>query len=150
MAYCTVADVVHELHPTLELEMREYYDGKHKEDPTRPDFEANIREHIMKAEACANASLARAYRVPLKKATNVVVSAVCKIATYFAVAAFGEKEEITKDKYETAIMMLDWLVEAGNAALVDEEATGDDDKIFSGVGWGSNPRIFTDRELARW
>ena len=149
MAYCTVADVLHELHPTLEKEMRRHYEEAHQADPTRPDFDGTIRDHILKAEACANASLARAYRVPLKKATGIVTSLVCKIAAYFAAAAFGEKEEILKDKYETAMLMLDNLVEAGRAALVDEEPE-DEAGTFSGVGWGSNPQIFTESELSRW
>lgn len=151
MAYCTVEDVVHELMPSLEHEMRLHYDEEHADDASRPDFEGNIAEHIVKAEACANASLARAYTVPLKKATGIVVSAVCKIAAYFAAAAFGEKEQILIDKYETAMQMLEWLVEAENAALVDEEPEEEEeDGIYNGVGWGSNKQIFTDSELAKW
>lgn len=150
MAYCTVEDVVHELHPTLEHEMRMQYDEEHQNDPWRPDFEENIAMHIEKAEACAEASLARAYAVPLKKATGIVTSAVCKIAAYFASAAFAEKEQILIDKYETAMQILDWLVEAEEASLVDEEAEEDDLGIYSGVGWGSDPQIFTRAELAKW
>lgn len=151
MAYCTVEDVVHELMPTLEKEMRLQYDEEHQDDPTRPDFETNIAIHIEKAEACANASLARAYAVPLKKATGIVTSAVCKIAAYFSAAAFGEKEEILIDKYETAMQMLEWLVEAENAELVDEEPEEEEDEgFYNGVGWGSDPQIFTRAELAKW
>ena len=150
MGYCTVADVVHELMPSLEHEMRRHYDEKHQDDPERPDFEGTIRDHIVKAEACANASLARAYRVPLRKATGIVTSAVCKIAAFFSAAALSEKEEILRDKYETAMQMLDWLVEAGNAALVDEEPEDEDAVLYSGVGWGSDARIFTADELKKW
>ena len=150
MSYCTVADVVHEMHPTLELNLREHYSRIHSGDPSRPDFEETIQDHIVKAEACANASLARAYRVPLKKATNIVVSAVCKIALYYAAAAFSEKEEITKDKYETAMQMLDWLVEAEDATLVDDEAEDDSNRNFIGAKWGTDPRIFTSEELKKW
>lgn len=148
MAYCTKEDVLGELHPTLKLHMPEHYNQQHTADPSQPDFDRFIADHIRKAEACAEASLARAYRVPLKKATGMVTSAVCKIAAYFAAAAFSEKEEILKDKYETAMLMLDNLVEANDPKLVDEEA--DENKIFSGAGYGSAPRIFTDEELARW
>lgn len=146
MGYCTKEDVIGELHPTLKLQMSGHYDQLHAADPTQPDFGQSLSEHISKAEACANASLARAYRVPLRKATGMVTSAVCKIAAYFAAAAFAEKEEILKDKYETAMLMLDNLVKANDPSLVDE----DPEKSETFSGYGSNPRIFTDEELSRW
>ena len=62
MAYCTKEDVIGELHPTLKLHMSGHYDQLHAADPTQPDFSQFLNEHIAKAEACANASLARAYR----------------------------------------------------------------------------------------
>ena len=148
VAYCTVDDVTHELHPTLLMQMREHYERAHREDAACPPFLATIEAHIEKAQACADASLARAYAVPLKKATGIVTSAVCKIAAYFAAAAFSEKEEILRDKYETAVMMLDHLVEAGRASLVDEDP--DDGSASTGAGWGSDARIFTSDELRRW
>ena len=151
MAYCTVEDVVHELMPTLEHEMRQHYDEEHQDNPSQLNFEDNLAYHILKAEACADASLARAYRVPLKKATGIVTSAVCKIAAYFSAAAFGEKEEILKDKSEPAMQMLDWLVEADDDSLVDDEPIEEEDEgFYNGVGWGSNPQIFTASELEKW
>ena len=138
MSYCTVDDVVHEFHPTLKLEMEEHY-GE--------DFEANIEKHIEKAESFVNASLARAYSIPLKKATLTVISAECKIAAYFAGIAFSEKDEILEDKYQIAREMLNNLVEADNAALVDEEISDDEVKeIF----YGSDAQIFTSEELEQW
>ena len=138
MSYCTVEDVVHEFHPTLKLEMEEHYGD---------EFEANIEKHIEKAEAFVNASLARAYSIPLKKATTAVISAECKIAAYFAGIAFSEKDEILEDKYQIAREMLENLVEADNATLVDEEISDDDAK---GVYYGSDSRIFTNEELEQW
>lgn len=138
MSYCTVEDVVHEFHPTLKLEMEEHY-GE--------NFEANIQKHIEKAEAFVNASLARAYSIPLKRATITVISAECKIAAFFAGVAFSEKDEILQDKYEIAREMLNNLVEADNAALVDEEISSDDAK---GVFYGSDAQIFTGEELEQW
>ena len=135
MSYCTVNDVVHEFHPTLKLEMEEHYGD---------EFEANIEKHIEKAEAFVNASLARAYSIPLKKATTAVISAECKIAAYFAGIAFSEQDEILKDKYEIAREMLENLVTADNPVLVDEELSTDEAK---GVYYGSNAGIFTDEEL---
>ena len=138
MSYCTVDDVVHEFHPTLKLEMEEHY-GE--------DFETNIEKHIEKAEAFVNASLARAYSIPLKRATITVISAECKIAAFFAGVAFSEKDEILEDKYQIAREMLDNLVEADNAALVDEEISDDEVKeIF----YGSDAQIFTSEELEQW
>ena len=138
MSYCTVDDVVHEFHPTLKLEMEEHY-GE--------DFETNIEKHIEKAEAFVNASLARAYSIPLKKATITVISAECKIAAFFAGVAFSEKDEILEDKYQIAREMLDNLVEADNAALVDEEISDDEVK---GVYYGTDAQIFTSEELEQW
>lgn len=138
MSYCTVEDVVHEFHPTLKLEMEKHYGD---------EFEANIEKHISKAEAFVNSSLARVYSIPLKKATIAVTSAECKIAAYFAGIAYSEKDEILKDKYETAREMLDNLVTADNPALVDENASNEDN---SSVYYGSNAKIFTDEELAKW
>ena len=138
MSYCTVDDVVHEFHPTLKLEMEEHY-GE--------DFETNIEKHIEKAEAFVNASLARAYSIPLKRATITIISAECKIAAFFAGVAFSEKDEILEDKYQIAREMLDNLVEADNAALVDEEISDDEVKeIF----YGSDAQIFTSEELEQW
>ena len=138
MSYCAVEDVVHEFHPTLKLEMEEHYGD---------DFEANIEKHIEKAEAFVNASLARAYSIPLKKATTAVISAECKIAAYFAGIAFSEKDEILQDKYEIAREILDNLVVADNPKLVDEDLSDDDAR---GVYYGSQAAIFTDEELERW
>lgn len=140
MSYCTVDDVVHEFHPTLRINMeRDYGD----------DFEANITRHIEKAEAFVNASLARAYSVPLSKPSSIVISAECKIAAYFAGIAYSEKDEILQDKYEIAKEILDNLVKAETNALVEE----DTDAVKSdthGVFYGSGSQIFTANELAKW
>lgn len=149
MAYCEVSGVLHELHPTLLFEMRKHYDATHATDPEQPDFESTIAEHIFKAEAFVNASLARAYRVPLKKATSVVVSAECKIAAYFAAASFSEKEQILKDRYETATEILDNLVKADDSSLVEED-NGSNEDSDSWVSYGSDRRIFTGNELSQW
>lgn len=138
MSYCTVDDVIHEFHPTLKLEMEEHY-GE--------DFIANIEKHIEKAEAFVNASLARAYSIPLKKATITVISAECKIAAFFAGVAFSEKDEILQDKYEIAREMLENLVTADNPVLVDEDLSDDEAKC---VYYGTDERIFTKEELEQW
>ena len=148
MSYCGVSDVLHELHPTLLFEMRKQYDAANASDPSQPDFDGTIAEHISKAEAFVNASLARAYRVPLKKATTVVISAECKIAAYFAAASFSEKEQILKDRYETATEILDNLVKADDSSLVEEDDSSDEGD--SRVSWGSNDQIFTSDELEQW
>ncbi len=148
MSYCVLSDVFHELHPTLLFEMRKHYDAAHASDPSQPDFEGTIEEHISKAEAFVNASLARAYRVPLKKATTVVISAECKIAAYFAAASFSEKEQILKDRYETATEILDNLVKADDSSLVEEDDSSDSGE--SRVSWGSEDQIFTSNELSQW
>lgn len=138
MSYCSVDDVIHEFHPTLKLEMERHYGA---------DFDTNIQKHIEKAEAFINSSLARVYSVPLKKASVAVISAECKIAAYFAGIAYSEKDDILKDKYEIARELLDNLVAARNPALVDDDL--DDDNSRS-VFYGSNARIFTREELAKW
>ena len=128
--------------------MRKHYDAAHAADSTQPDFEGTIAEHISKAEAFVNASLARAYRVPLKKATHTVISAECKIAAYFAAASFSEKEKILLDKYETATELLDNLVKADDPSLVEEDDSNND--VDSRVSYGSDSRIFTGDELSQW
>lgn len=139
MSYCTIDDVIHEFHPTLKAGItRQYGDA----------LDENLEEHIAKAESFVNASLARAYSVPLRKASSVVISAECKIAAYFAGIAYSEKDEILKDKYEIAKEMLDNLVEADNPALVDEEFSDKD--ITPSVAYNSDEKIFTTDELARW
>ena len=149
MAYCEISDVLHELHPTLLFEMRKHYDAAHAADPEQPDFENTIAEHTFKAEAFVNASLARAYRVPLKKATHTVISAECKIAAYFAAASFSEKEQILKDRYDTATELLDNLVKADDSNLVEEDDSSGED-LDSRVSYGSDSRIFTSDELSQW
>lgn len=140
MSYCTVDDVVHEFTPTLRRSMeRDYGD----------ELEKVIAGHIEKAEAFVNASLSRAYSVPLRSATSIVISAECKIAAYFSAIAYSEKDSVVQDKYQTAITILDYLVEANNPVLVDE-GLDDDEKDTAGVLYGSYPQIFTDDELDNW
>ena len=140
MSYCTVEDVVHEFTPTLKRQMEHDYGD---------DFETIIARHIEKAEAFINASLSRAYSVPLKSATTVVISAECKIAAYFSAIAYSEKDAVVKDKYETATMMLDYLVEANNPALVDDGLT-EDEADTAGTLYGSDSQVFTAEELSNW
>ena len=133
MSYCTVDDVIHEFTPTLRKQMeRDYGD----------DFEMVIAGHIEKAEAFVNASLSRAYSVPLRSATSIVISAECKIAAYFSAIAYSEKDSVVLDKYQTATTILDYLVDARNSALVDDGLT-DDEKDTAGVLYGSD-------ELSTW
>ena len=135
--YCSVDDVLHEFTPDLKASMLRDYGS---------DFEENISRHIEKAQAFVDASLARAYSVPLHKASAVVVSAECKIAAYFAAIAYSEKDEVVQDKYETAVAMLDYLVQADDPALVDEELDGD----TAGIFYGSDNRVFMSEELSKW
>ena len=100
----------------------------------------------MKASAFVDASLARAYSVPLRKASPLVVSAECKIAAYFAAIAYSEKDEVVLDKYQTATTMLDYLVQADNPALVDEELSDETSDIL----YDSEDRVFTPQELSKW
>lgn len=140
MGYCTVDDVVHEFTPTLRLNMERDY-GE--------EFEANIAGHIQKAHDFVNASLARSYSVPLKQAASIVVSAECKIAAYFSAIAYSEKDEVVRDKYETALAMLDNLVNADNPALVDEGLSSQE-LAEAGVLYGSDATILTSDEIEKW
>lgn len=141
MSYCSFDDVVHEFTPTLKSSMERDYGEA---------FEENIAGHIQKASDFVNASLSRAYSVPLRQATSIVISAECKIAAYFAAIAYSEKDEVVRDKYETAVMMLDNLVEADKPALVDEGLTDEELEAYSGVYYGSDKKIFTHNELEKW
>ena len=140
MSYCSVDDVLHEFTPTLKKNMQRDYGD---------ELDAVLEGHIIKANAFVNASLARAYSVPLKSATTIVVTAEAKIAAYFAAIAYSEKDEIVKDKYETALMILDSLVQADKPALVDN-GLASDELDDSAVLYGSDDKIFTDEELALW
>ena len=140
MSYCTVDDVLHEFTPTLRVNMeRDYGDN----------LKTIIAGHIEKAEAFVNASLARAYSVPLRAATSIVISAECKIAAYYSAIAYSEKDSVVQDKYETATMMLDYLVQANKPVLVDDGLT-DEERSFSGVLYGSESQIFTEEVLSGW
>ena len=140
MGYCTVDDVVHEFTPTLRLNMERDYGSA---------FEEVIAGHIEKAHAFVEASLARSYSVPLKQAANVVVSAECKIAAYFSAIAYSEKDDIVKDKFETATVMLDYLVEADDPALVDE-GLSNEELDMAGVLYGSDQRLLSQDEIDKW
>ncbi len=140
MSYCTIDDVIHEFHPTLKKSFERQYNAE--------ALEENLAKHIQKAHDFVNASLARKYSIPLKKATSTVISAECKIAAYFAGIALTEKDEILKDKYEIAREMLDNLVEADNASLVDDGLTDDD--IAPDVAYGTDAKIFTSELLEMW
>ena len=140
MSYCSVDDVLHEFTPSLKKNMQRDY-GE--------ELEAVIEGHIIKANAFVNASLARAYSVPLMSATTIVITAEAKIAAYFAAIAYSEKDEIVKDKYETGNMILDFLVEANKPSLVDNALSSDEISV-SAVLYGSDEKIFTPDELALW
>ena len=140
MGYCTVDDVVHEFTPTLRLNMERDYGEA---------FEENITGHIQKAHDFVNASLARSYSVPLKQAASIVISAECKIAAYFSAIAYSEKDEVVRDKYETALIMLDNLVKADNPALVDAGLSSQE-LAASGVLYGSDTTILTSDEIEKW
>ena len=140
MAYCSVDDVLHEFTPTLRKNIERDY-GE--------NLQTVLERHIQKANAFVNASLARSYSVPLKRATNIVISAECKIAAYFAAIAYSEKDEVVKDKYETGNMILDFLVEADKPSLVDDEPN-DDDLNPAGVLYGSREQMFSDEDLTQW
>ena len=140
MAYCSVDDVLHEFTPTLRKNIERDY-GE--------NLQTVLEGHIQKANAFVNASLARSYSVPLKRATNIVISAECKIAAYFAAIAYSEKDEVVKDKYETGNMILDFLVEADKPSLVDDEPN-DDDLNPAGVLYGSREQMFSDEDLTQW
>lgn len=112
-------------------------------------FEEVIAGHIEKAHAFVEASLARSYSVPLKQAANVVVSAECKIAAYFSAIAYSEKDDIVKDKFESATVMLDYLVEADNPALVDE-GLSNEELDMAGVLYGSDQRLLSQDEIDKW
>ena len=140
MGYCSVQEVVHEFTPTLRLNMERDYGSA---------FEEVIAGHIEKAHAFVEASLARSYSVPLKQAANVVVSAECKIAAYFSAIAYSEKDDIVKDKFESATVMLDYLVEADNPALVDE-GLSNEELDMAGVLYGSDQRLLSQDEIDKW
>ena len=140
MSYCTVDDVVHEFTPTLRVQMERDYGEA---------FQKNLEGHIAKAEAFVNASLSRAYSVPLKAATSTVISAECKIAAYFAAIAYSEKDAVVLDKYETAKTILDYLVAANSPVLVDE-GLSEDEQDTSGVLYGSDSQYYTSDELDLW
>ena len=140
MSYCSVDDVLHEFTPSLKKNMQRDYGD---------ELEAVIEGHILKADAFVNASLARAYSVPLKSATTLVITAECKIAAYFAAIAYSEKDDVVKDKYDTALMILDSLVEANKPALVDDGLSSYELSDAS-VLYGSDEQIFTSDVLALW
>ena len=140
MSYCEISDVKHEFTPTLLRTMERDY-GE--------NFDGNIALHIEKAEAFVNASLSRAYSVPLRQASRIVISAECKIAAYFAGIAYSEKDKVLQDKYEIGREILDNLVEADNTALVDEGLSASEQEN-SGVLYGSDEKIFTSEELLNW
>ena len=140
MGYCSIDDVVHEFTPDIKACMlRDYSEA----------FETNIAGHIQKAHDFVNASLARSYSVPLKQAASVVISAECKIAAYFSAIAYSEKDEVVRDKYETALIMLDNLVKADNPALVDAGLSSQE-LAASGVLYGSDTTILTSDEIEKW
>ena len=140
MSYCEISDVKHEFTPTLLRTMERDYGER---------LDENLVLHIEKAEAFVNASLSRAYSVPLRQASKIVISAECKIAAYFAGVAYSEKDKVLLDKYEIGREILENLVEADNPALVDEGLSASEQENF-GVFYGSDERIFTSEELSNW
>ena len=140
MSYCEISDVKHEFTPTLLRTMERDYGER---------LDENLVLHIEKAEAFVNASLSRAYSVPLRQASKIVISAECKIAAYFAGVAYSEKDKVLLDKYEIGREILENLVEADNPALVDEGLSASEQEKF-GVFYGSDERIFTSEELSNW
>ncbi|MBQ6664921.1 MAG: DUF1320 family protein [Synergistaceae bacterium] len=140
MSYCSIDDVIHEFTPTLKKQIERDF-GEELD-----DF---IAGHIIKAEAFVNASLSRSYSLPLKSPTGIVISATSKIAAYFATIAYSEKDEVVRDKFETATLMLDYLVQANSPTLVDD-ALSDEELKNSGLLYGSDSQIFPHDEINKW
>nr|WP_321503297.1 phage protein Gp36 family protein [uncultured Dethiosulfovibrio sp.] len=131
--YCTAEDIRGELYLPLIKQMETRFGT---------GFDAFLEGHAVKATDYINAQLAGRFPVPFRVPPSIIVSVAAKLAAYFAIAQFSEREELSEDKYKAAKEMLAGLRDAGH--LPGEILPP------GNVRGGSLPQVFTDDELAGW
>ena len=103
-------------------------------------------EHIRRAQDYVDAVLCRGFLVPFQEPPHPVIqTATAKLACFYAMARFSEREDVAKDKRDAALEMLDALLEAGRLPGETPQAGTE-----SWVRSGSLPEVFTQERLSRW
>jgi|ADurb_Cas_03_Slu_FD_contig_21_4996920_length_1053_multi_3_in_0_out_0_2 phage gp36-like protein len=134
--YCTSEDVRGELYIPLSTQMAAKFSGP-------GEFDEFLERHIAAASDYVDAVLARTFDVPLSlPAPSAVRTATAKEAAFYAVAQFSEHEDLLRDRHDTAVAMLNALVEAGRLP-------GTEVPTQRVIG-GSNDQIFTASVLDEW
>lgn len=135
MSYCTQVMVEDEIYSALLYQMKQKLGG---------DFDAFIAKHMGAADAYVDSRLSGAFSMPLTDPPEVIQYAAAKMAAYFAIAKFTEKEEMAADKRDIAASMIQALAKSG-------KLPGSDVPVISqSIKFASDDQIFTNTELARW
>ena len=104
-------------------------------------------EHIRRAQDYVDAVLCRGFLVPFQEPPHPVIqTATAKLACFYSMARFSEREDVGKDKREAALEMLDALLESGHLPGDAPGQTAERGEIRS----GSLPQVFTTERLERW
>ena len=132
--YCTAEDIRGELYLPLIKQMETRFST---------GFDGFLEGHAAKATDYINAQLTGRFPVPFNNPPSIIVSIAAKLAAYFAIAQFSEREEISEDKYKAAKEMLAGLRDAGHLP-------GEISAPRGSIRGGSLSQVFTDDELAGW
>ena len=133
--YCRAEDVKGEVYLPLLAQISAKYGA---------EADAFFEGHIRRADDYIDTVLVQAFDVPFDPVPRVVQTISAKLAAFYATARFSEKEEISKDKHDSALEMLDALVKSGklpgSTASAPEEGA-------PRLRVGSEPRWFDERRL---
>lgn len=137
MAYCTPEDVKGELYLPLLAQMQAKLGS---------GLDAFLGAHIARAEDYADAILSPAFEVPVSPVPRVLTTIAAKLAAFYAMAQYSEREEISRDRRDAAREMLEALVEAGRFPGQVPAAPQEGARLRG----GSDPPVFTRESLSGW
>jgi len=137
--YCTPEDVKSELWLPLRAKMEQKFQAL-------GEFDSFLGGHIVRAGDFVDAYLSKVFAVPfLAPVPSVIVTATAKLATYYAMAAFSEKEAVGQDKYDAAFAILEALADSG---VMPGGASGG--SLPGSLCGGGSTQVFTDEVLGEW
>ena len=137
--YCAPEDVKSELWLPLRAKMEQKFQAP-------GEFDSFLGGHIVRAGDFVDAYLSKAFAVPFPDpAPSVIVTATAKLATYYAMAAFSEKEAVGQDKHDAAFAILEALADSG--VIPGGTSSG---SLPGSLRGGGAIQVFTDEVLEEW
>ena len=137
--YCTVDDVKSNLYRPILAQMTAQRGSS---------VDSDIEKHIQNATNYVDAVLSGVFSTPFDTpAPEPIKTAAALIATYFVMAQFSEKEELSADRMSAASAILDAMIRSGKIPGNDDSGDTASAKTVRG---GSDEQVFTASVLSEW